>query len=364
MANENLLDNHDNDEFSLKKYQSPWYLSNIHIILFLLLWFGYAIISILALFLSSGGWTALMMLVYGFIFYGILSLIVLVTASNKLIAKKFKVTVDDRILLILIFVHLLALTGNIGDCGDFTCNGPANFGYRITYLLGFSNTVLGSFFTTTTAILGPIAAVGYFVILFSFLLSTLFGKITYKVVKFSLLTIVVVGSIFFLIFIRSIVDDIKFTTSVQNHDPEGCVGINSYTKKKDCYAKIAKETRDATICDDVPLIKDPSQSRLPAEAMRDACYMAAVEGIVPTYEVCNKISYARTKNDCFVRVGDEKACASIVDGYDNSKDRCYKELGVRLRDNIYCEKIVASDWKNACYNQVDFYKKNRPIREN
>jgi len=341
----NYLDSNQNPE-------SHWYLIHIDSIIFFFIWLAYAIASFVAIVVSSSGWGALVMMFYGFLFYGVISLVTLITIVNKRIAHKHRITIDIRILVIMIFVQFLSLTGITGDCGDQMCDLPTNFGYRIANLFASNSVVFSSLFTSVTTIIGPVTLLGYMVILFSFLANSLFNKLVYKTVVITLIAVIVIGAIFSLTAAPTIFDNLKLTTALDSMDANSCASISGYDEKRSCYIKIAKETRDYTICDNIPMIKHPKYNYYSLSDIRDSCYMATVDFIKPIYEVCNRVTQISIKNYCFLRIADEKACESIVDGYDNSKDRCYKDLGVESQSSKYCEKIISNEWKKSCYDNM------------
>jgi|SRR3989344_2718289 len=85
---------------------------------FLLVWLFYGILSILALTFSSTGWTALIILMGTTIFYG--GVLVISTVISLIFASQGikEVLVSKKVLRSIVFLQVLTILFNYGDCGD------------------------------------------------------------------------------------------------------------------------------------------------------------------------------------------------------------------------------------------------------
>jgi len=360
---DNIDNNVSNNLISDPNLSNQWYMLKINIFIFFILWFVYIALSYLGLIFSSGGWTGLIIGLLGLLFYGGLFAHVFFVTIKKLRARDFTIYLDLRIVLILIFLQLLAYTGNVGDCGDDICNYPSNFGYRMMLFLAIEETALGSLFASVTSIIGPIAAVGYFFTIFPFLTNVFSNRKTYQAVKYILLLVIVVGVFLPLMSISTILDDMRRATAIQYSNVENCKSVFEYDKKKDCYIKIVKKTRDYKICDNIPLIKNPKWQDVPLEGMRNTCYKEIIKEIVPSHEECNRITTdINIRDSCYSRIADKKACDSIAVGYGFSKPRCYFSAAISTNDYTLCQFALPDDI-DSCYQIIGVETKNKAICE-
>lgn len=84
----------------------------------LTIYVAYTLVSLFLFLVTSGGWTGVVVVMFGWIPYGILLLILLASVATQRKKNHKWIAIHKRDLSILLSLQAIALLLNIGDCGD------------------------------------------------------------------------------------------------------------------------------------------------------------------------------------------------------------------------------------------------------
>src|SRR3989338_11373182 len=103
----------------------------LQLVQFFLFLVTYSIVSMIALFYSSSGWTPFLMLAFSAFFYGSVLCFAAITSIILYTQGTRKVVVSKKILMFVIVLQVLTLLFNCGDCGD--APGNSIFLFRLLF---------------------------------------------------------------------------------------------------------------------------------------------------------------------------------------------------------------------------------------
>ncbi|MCK4429109.1 MAG: hypothetical protein KAU95_01940 [Candidatus Aenigmarchaeota archaeon] len=164
-----------------------------------------------------------------------------------------------------------------------------------------------------------------------------------------------------------------------------CENVQDQYKKNDCYAetddcyyKIARDEKDASICDRIPEDRDRKDWCLIGVAMakkdisicdnvltiKDVCYSRLAE-IKKDILICDKIKYLITKDYCYKNIAIAKKDLLICNKVQTQtyKDQCYHFIisNKKTEDPSLCDKIQDETYKDKCYEDFAEAKKDTSL---
>ena len=103
----------------------------LQLVQFFLFLVAYSIISMIALFYSSSGWSPFLILAFSAFFYGSVLCFAAITSIILYAQGSRKVIVSKKILMFIIILQVLTILFNCGDCGDTP--GNSIFLFRVLF---------------------------------------------------------------------------------------------------------------------------------------------------------------------------------------------------------------------------------------
>ncbi|NCN07823.1 hypothetical protein GW933_04030 [Candidatus Falkowbacteria bacterium] len=346
-----------NNPYIISNSTNIWTLFPIYII--------YAFISSFLVFLTSTGWSALILPFISIAFYIIIGVIMVAIVLIKKFVSKTKITIvkiPKKFILLVVAFQALVYLSMPGDCGDFICDFSNIFVYRIFDYFGIAHTIFISIFISIVQSLSGIFLATYIIGLSASLFHIIFNGKVIKIAKYIIIFIMLLGVPILIGLTKNIIETKSLEYKFSKLDPSICALIDTFDARYKCYENIIKETKDIEICDQIPDFNS-SNVNYP-EQMRDICYTYypdnAKQPTPPEY--CEKITLQQDYNRCLVRTApaykDQTICDKVKDDNYNSRDKCYLGVAEKTMQSDICSKIQSPDFSVLCYKRVVPINKN------
>lgn len=113
-----------------------------------------------------------------------------------------------------------------------------------------------------------------------------------------------------------------------------------------CYAKIAAQTKNSAICDELTYYYD-----------RDLCYTDFSDAVIASQDssLCEKAG--NRTSECYEKIAFNTQDSSLCD-LTSYPDSCYSIIAQESVDEALCKKIRNIDWQSNCYYEVAILTKN------
>lgn len=170
--------------------------------------------------------------------------------------------------------------------------------------------------------------------------------------------IILPALVIFLIFISSCTNQVDILLSE-------CNGLQDTLDKNYCYADIAAERKDASICNKLEdknicyssvAIRNQDEiicEKIQNQSERNICF-SSIASLKSDLLICDKIQEQNDKDGCYEVIAENKQDSEICDKihYQSNREECYYYIAGGLRDVKLCDKIQNKSLIEDCYNFV------------
>ncbi|MAF50908.1 MAG: hypothetical protein CMH64_02350 [Nanoarchaeota archaeon] len=147
----------------------------------------------------------------------------------------------------------------------------------------------------------------------------------------------------------------EFKLAVDSKDLSRCNLMEVQEYKHSCYTAIGMDTKDASVCEDIKVnpgdYSDLNEPYSEAE-LRGWCY-AFIANELGDSTICEEIADSGWKSTCrggFGLLKDETECEKLEK--ENDRNGCYLDVAVTIKDINVCGKITNEDLRGFCEVEV------------